>query len=139
MFVNTVLPRLAPSAAPRKSEVTRWGSGGREAIGSRDEDVAIRTEIASLTSAIVGTIDSMNEEHFAEIEKTLLFISEARKRAERAAAGLESDGAEAHLVAALRQTERELEELGRRLMQQTYFAVPKDQLSIDPNEALTLP
>jgi len=81
----------------------------------------------------------MNEAHFAEIEKTLLFISEARKRAERAAAGLESDGAEAHLVAALRQTEQQLEELGRRLMQQTYFAVPNDQLSIDPNKALTLP
>jgi hypothetical protein len=81
----------------------------------------------------------MNEEHFAEIEKTLLFISEARKRAERAAASIESDGAEPHLVTALKQTERELEELGRRLMQQTYFAVPNDQLSIDPNEALILP
>ena len=106
---------------------------------TRHEGVAIAVEIASLTSAIAGTIDSMNEGHFAEIEKTLLFISEARKRAERAATGLESDGAEPHLVAALRQTERELEELGRRLMQQTYFAVPSDQLSIDPNEALTLP
>jgi len=81
----------------------------------------------------------MNEAHFAEIEKTLLFISEARKRAERAVANIESNGAEPHLVAALKQTERELEELGRRLMQQTYFAVPNDQLSIDPNEALILP
>ncbi len=81
----------------------------------------------------------MNEAHFAEIEKTLLFISEARKRAERAASGLESDGAEPHLVVALRQTEQELEELGRRLMQQTYFAVPEDQLSFEADKALTLP
>jgi hypothetical protein len=72
----------------------------------------------------------MNEAHFREIEKTLLFISEARKRAERAAANIESDGAEPHLVAALRQAERDLEELGRFLMQQTYFAVPDDQLSL---------
>jgi hypothetical protein len=27
----------------------------------------------------------MNEAHFAEIEKTLLFVSDARKRAEKAA------------------------------------------------------
>jgi hypothetical protein len=87
----------------------------------------------------VGTIDFMNEAHFAEIEKTLLFISEARKRAERAAANIESDRAEPHLVAALRQVEQELEELGRCLMQQTYFAVPNDQLSIEPDKELTLP
>jgi len=81
----------------------------------------------------------VNEAHFAEIEKTLLFISEARKRAERAAASIENDGAEPHLVAALKQVEQELEELGRRLMQQTYFAVPNDQLSITPDKEPILP
>jgi hypothetical protein len=81
----------------------------------------------------------MNEAHFREIEKTLLFISEARKRAERAAANIESDGAEPHLVEALRQAERELEELGRFLMQQTYFAVPSEQLTIEPGRELILP
>jgi hypothetical protein len=90
-------------------------------------------------SGNTGTIDYMNEAHFKEIEKTLLFISEARKRAERAAAVIEGDGAEPHLVAALKQAERELEELGRSLMQQTYFAVPNDQLSIEPDKALILP
>ena len=69
----------------------------------------------------------MNEAHFAEIEKTLLYVSDARKRAEKAAKDLKRDGADAHLVAALESAERELEALGRRLMQQTYFAVPKDQ------------
>jgi hypothetical protein len=81
----------------------------------------------------------MNEAHFREIEKTLLFISEARKRAERAAANIESDSAEPHLVEALRQAERELEELGRFLMQQTYFAVPNDPLTIEPGKELILP
>ena len=72
----------------------------------------------------------MNEAHFAEIEKTLLYVSDARKRAEKAAKELKRDGADAHLVAALESAERELEALGRRLMQQTYFAVPKDQLEL---------
>lgn len=76
----------------------------------------------------------MNEAHFREIERTLLFISEARKRAEQTAAGIEKDGAEPHLVAALREAERQLEELGRSLTQQTYFAVPNDQLSITPSD-----
>lgn len=72
----------------------------------------------------------MNEAHFAEIEKTLLYVSEARERAERAARTIESDGAEAHLVEALRETEAELARLHRRLMQATYFAVPKEQLTL---------
>lgn len=74
----------------------------------------------------------MNEAHFAEIEKVLLYVSEARERAERAAAAIDRDGAEAHLVEALRQAETELEELGRRLMQRTYFAVPDAQLTMKP-------
>jgi hypothetical protein len=80
----------------------------------------------------------MNEAHFAEIEKTLLYVSDARKRAEKASKELKRDGADAHLVAALEAAERELEALGRRLMQQTYFAVPKDQLELEPVEELTL-
>lgn len=72
----------------------------------------------------------MNEAHFAEIEKTLLYISEARLRAERAAKSIAKDGAEAHLVEALTAAEQELERVGRRLMQQTYFAVPEEQLTI---------
>ena len=81
---------------------------------------------------------SMNEKHFAEIEKTLLFISEARKRAEKTAKELSRAGAEPHLVTAIELAERDLEAVGRRLMQQTYFAVPKEQLSLEPTEELTL-
>ena len=72
----------------------------------------------------------MNEAHFAEIEKTLLYISEARVRAERAARLIGRDGAEAHLVEALEETERDLQALHRKLMQATYFAVPTEQLTI---------
>lgn len=72
----------------------------------------------------------MNEAHFAEIEKVLLYVSEARERAERAARAIEKDDADDHLVEALREAERELETLGRMLMQRTYFAVPKEQLTL---------
>ncbi len=72
----------------------------------------------------------MNEEHFAEIEVVLLYVSEARERAERTASKLRKDGADEHLVEALRQAEEELEQLGRTLMQRTYFAVPKKQLTL---------
>jgi hypothetical protein len=80
----------------------------------------------------------VNEAHFAEIEKALLYISEARKRAERTAKELRRGGAKPHLVEALEKAERELEAVGRHLMQETYFAVPKEQLSLEPVEELTL-
>lgn len=75
----------------------------------------------------------MNEFHFAEIEKALLYVSEARERTERAARSLRRDDAEPHLVEALEDAERELEQLGRTLMQRTYFGVPaqhKQQLTL---------
>lgn len=72
----------------------------------------------------------MNEAHFSEIEKTLLYISEARIRAERAAKLIAKDGADEHLVEALEEADRELLALHRKLMQSTYFAVPEDQLTI---------
>jgi hypothetical protein len=66
----------------------------------------------------------VNERHFAEIEKVLLYVSEARERAERAARELRRDDAESHLMEALDAAERELRDVGRRLMQGTYFSVP---------------
>lgn len=72
----------------------------------------------------------VNEAHFAEIERVLLTISDARERAERTARELRRDGADAHLIEALEEAERELEALGRTLMQRTYFAVPKEQLTL---------
>lgn len=80
----------------------------------------------------------MVEAHFAEIEKTLLYISEARERAAKTQAELKKADAPAHLVAAVGEAERSLEELGRRLFQETYFAIPSEQLAIDtPVDELT--
>lgn len=69
----------------------------------------------------------MSEGHLSEVEKTLLYISEARERAQRAASSIERAGAEPHLVAALRAAERSLTESHRQLMQRTFFAVPSEE------------
>ena len=69
----------------------------------------------------------MVEKHMSEVEKTLLYISEARQRAERACAELERDAAALHLIKALRDSEQILAAEHKRLMQATYFAVPEDQ------------
>lgn len=66
----------------------------------------------------------MNEAHFLEIEKVLLYVSEARDRAERARVALAKDGAEPHLVHALQTSHDELRQEHRRLMQSTFYAVP---------------
>jgi len=70
------------------------------------------------------------DEHFAEIDVAMLYIEEARERAERAAAALRAEGAEDHLVEALERSQAELSDVARRLRQGTLFAVPKDQLSL---------
>lgn len=66
----------------------------------------------------------MNEAHFGEIEKVLLYVSEARERAERARRELATSGAEPHLIAALAASEAALLAEHRRLMQSTFYAVP---------------
>ncbi len=71
----------------------------------------------------------MNERHSAEIEKVLLYVSDAQERAERTAKALSKDGAEEHLVEALAEAERELELVGRTLMERAYFAVPKEAVA----------
>lgn len=72
----------------------------------------------------------MDEKHFEEIDVAMLYIEEARKRTERAATALRADGAEQHLIAALKRTEEELSDVARRLRQGPFFAVPKEQLHL---------
>jgi len=66
----------------------------------------------------------VSESHLSEIEKTLLYISEARDRAKRARTALEAVGAEPHLISASQATEQSLGDEHRKLMQRTFFAVP---------------
>jgi hypothetical protein len=78
-------------------------------------------------SAWAPIVAAMNEAHYGEVERVLLYISEARERAEKARISLEKGGAEPHLVAALRASETQLMAEHRRLMQSTFYAVPSSQ------------
>lgn len=75
-------------------------------------------------------LQELDEKHFAEIDVAMLYIEEARDRAERAASALRAEAADAHLVEALERSAAELSDVARRLRQGTLFAVPKDQLSL---------
>ena len=73
---------------------------------------------------------ALDEQHFQEIDVAMLYIEEARARAERAVKELRKTGADDHLVEALERAETEIGEVARRLRQGTLFAVPKEQLSL---------
>lgn len=74
----------------------------------------------------------MEEAASTEVEKVLLFISDARARAKRARSKLDSEGADQHVLDALDQAEASLGDTHRQLMQGTYFAVPvrNEQLAV---------
>jgi predicted MarR family transcription regulator len=72
----------------------------------------------------------MTERQSSEVEKVLLHISDARSRARKAADACAMDGADVHVVAALRDAELELAALHRKLAQGTYYAVPDESLKL---------
>lgn len=72
----------------------------------------------------------MTERQSSEVEKVLLHISDARSRARKAADACAQEGAEPHIVAALKQAESGLAELHRALAQGTYYAVPDESLRL---------
>jgi hypothetical protein len=72
----------------------------------------------------------MTEAQWSEVEKVLLYISDARKRAQRAAGQLDCDNAPEHVKAAVSAAESDLAQLHRQLMQSTYFAVEDDSLKL---------
>ena len=81
---------------------------------------------ASLTMPEGSTMD---EQHFAEIDAALMYIEDARARAERAAAELRRTDAEPHLVAALERAKEELSATQKTLLQRTHFVAPAVQTS----------
>ena len=72
----------------------------------------------------------LDEEHFAEIDATMLYIEEARARTERAIAALRRGGGEQHLIDALEETQQQLSDVARDLRQGTLFAVPSGQTTL---------
>lgn len=70
----------------------------------------------------------MNEKHFAVIERSLLGISETRRKLRAAAKEIGEDGADGHLVDALNTADKDLEQAYNRMFQDTYFHVSKEQM-----------
>lgn len=72
----------------------------------------------------------MDEAHFNEIDVVMLYIEEARARAERAVSTLRAGHAEPHLVEAVERSQQELSDAAKRLRQGTFFAVPSAQTAL---------
>ncbi len=89
-----------------------------------------------IPSAVSSSVDEerrvreLDEKHFAEIDVVMLYIEEARRRAERTAKTLAAEGADTHLVEALERSEAELSDVARHLRQGTFFAAPKETLTL---------
>lgn len=66
----------------------------------------------------------MTVSHFEAIDETLLLLSEARERAERAAKEIRDEEGQPHLAEALERVDGELLALHRRLMDETVFYAP---------------
>jgi len=76
-----------------------------------------------------ATAVGVDEESFRKIEPAMLYLEEARARAERAAKEMRDIGAEPHLVEATEGLHEDLADLARRYRHRTYFAAPKAQTS----------
>ncbi len=66
---------------------------------------------------------TVTEAQSIEVEKALLYIGDARARTRAAAERVGKAESQQHVARALREAERELGELHRRLTQQTFYAV----------------
>lgn len=73
---------------------------------------------------------ALDERHYGEVDIVLLHIEDARSRAEAACAALRAGGAEDFLVETLDRTQERLSETAKLLTQGTFFAVPKQQLTL---------
>lgn len=70
------------------------------------------------------------ETQFGEIDAVMLYLEDARARAERAASKLRAEGGEQHLIDALLRAQDEISDVARQLRQGTFFAVPSAQASL---------
>ncbi len=75
----------------------------------------------------MSSIAAVNQNHIAEVERTLLLIAEARERAERVARSIKREEGDPTLVEALEESERALLSLHTELSRTTYFPVLTEQ------------
>jgi len=91
---------------------------------------AARSSADSTTLLSERRRQELDEQHFEQVDIAMLYIEQARERAERAVAALRKLDADAHLIEAMERAEADLSDVARRLRQGTLFAVPKEQLSL---------
>jgi len=72
----------------------------------------------------------MTEAHSSEVERLLLYISDARDRAAKSVDAVERTDGEPHIVDALQDAQRQLDELHRLLTQRTFYAIHTDELTL---------
>ena len=73
---------------------------------------------------------ALDERNYGEVDVVLLHIEDARRRAEQACAALRDGVAEDFLVEAMEQAQEQLSATAKLLTQGTFFAVPKQQLTL---------
>ena len=73
---------------------------------------------------------TLDEQYFEQIDHAMLDIEQARERTERATGEMRKLGADEHLIQAMERAQEELSDVARRLRQGTFFAVPKEQLTL---------
>lgn len=83
-----------------------------------------------MTRGLQAALHVMDPAHLEEIERVLLYVSEARERAERVARAIRRDGGEPDLVEAVEEAERALSEIHLRLLRRSYFGIPSGQLEL---------
>lgn len=71
--------------------------------------------------------DRAQEDHLRDVDRVLLYISEAKLKAEEMAQALAKDGAEQRLVSALRTAAGAMAAEHKRLMNSTFYCVPAEQ------------
>ncbi len=75
------------------------------------------------------TAIEVDEASFKRIESTMLYLEEARARADRAVAEMREIGAEVHLIEATEKVRDDVADLARHYRHRTYFAAPRAQTS----------
>ena len=118
---TAIRPTAASVADADRSLISQRRFAQRATRAPRDSESRPKCGVSS---------SAMTERQSSEVEKVLLHVSDARSRARRAAEACAKDGAEAHIVAALADAERQLAELHRKLSQGTYYAVPDKSLKL---------
>ncbi|MEX2211615.1 MAG: hypothetical protein WD689_07615 [Gaiellaceae bacterium] len=72
----------------------------------------------------------MQSAHLEELDRVLLYMSEACQRAAQVAQTLEREGADPDLLEAVEDAERDLSSAYLRLMRRAYFGIPTGQLRL---------